>query len=72
MTARPLALTSQQLAVVQQHAKSVAPILRDRYLLAIVDNLTGKETTDETVQRAVHAALTQMLGAPCRCCTEVE
>lgn len=70
MHPRPLALTSEQLHCIRQHAKLIPTVLRDKYLMAIADALTVVEVTDEAVAFAVHEALGQMLGGPPPCCNE--
>ena len=73
MHPRPLALTSQQLSIVREHAKLIPAVLRDKYLMAIADGLTAIDTvTDEAVAYAVHEALGQMLGGPPRRCCNGE
>jgi hypothetical protein len=61
---RPLALSDEQLALVQQGAKGLPPEWRDRYLDAVVEELLLLDNiTDTGVTHAVAAVLVRIMMA---------
>ena len=61
---RPLALSDEQLALIQQGAKGVPPEWRDRFVDAVVDeSLLLDNITDADVNHAVTVVLLRIVMA---------
>lgn len=59
---RPISLSDAQLAIVLDAARSLAPgHARARFLNHVADALIDVEVTDASVERAVEAAIAQLL-----------